>query len=475
MPLPITRGLPLKKTIIYRSQQQRQQIEAESLRSSEEQRLISDCRDKTFLQFNDIIGLPKKEGISLPIFDYEIDIVNKLIKHRNLWILKATGLGITELILRVMAWLCLSSNYYKGQRMDIVTGPRIQQAIELIDRIKSLFLDSYPDLFFETNMVTVVLNNVKIQAFPSATLDTMRSYKDVCFVFVDESDFFPKAQQRQVRPNVERYRIKSNPFIVMVSTPNAPGGLFEQMEREPESKYHRMKLDYTYGLGKLYDPVFLEQEKKEEYFEREYNLKYLGKVGNVFNYQDIEQSISDYPLTLLGAEEAQSMGIDPGFGGSAFGIVITTYRDGKIHILLADEFERPSYEEMLEKCWQCIKAFRIRKVYVDGSNPAFIKSLKTVLGERSNYDTVKKEHYRFMKVVPINFGTRHREMLSHTKTLIENDFIRIHPTQQKLTIALKTAWEDNGSLSKEETSYDDCLDALRLSLLAFKQGEPQQF
>ena len=131
-----------------------------------------------------------------------------------------------------MAWLCLSSNYYKGQRMDIVTGPRIQQAIELIDRIKNLFIDTYPGLFFDSNMVTVILNSVKIQAFPSATLDTMRSYKDVCFVFVDEGDFFPKAQQRQVRPNVERYRIKSNPFIVMVSTPNAPGGLFEQMERE---------------------------------------------------------------------------------------------------------------------------------------------------------------------------------------------------------------------------------------------------
>jgi hypothetical protein len=446
----------------------------DALESNEEARLIRDCKDKPFLEFNDIIGLPKKDNKPLPIFDYEIDILNKLSEHRNLWILKATGLGITELILRVMAWLCLSSNKYKGQRMDIVTGPRIQQAIELIDRIKTLFLDSYPGLFFETNMVTAVLNSVKIQAFPSATLDTMRSYKDVCFVFVDEGDFFPKAQQRQVRPNVERYRIKSNPFIVMVSTPNAPGGLFEQMEREEESKYHRMKLDYTYGLGKLYDPVFLEQEKKEEYFEREYNLKYLGKVGNVFNYQDIEASVQDFSLSLNVNEEAQSMGIDPGFGGSAFGIVITTYRDGKIHILLADEFERPSYEEMLDKCWKLIKAFKIRKVYVDGSNPAFIKSLKTILGERSNYDTVPKEHYRFMKVVPVNFGTRHREMLSHAKTLIENDFMRIHSNQNKLSIALKTAWEDNGALSKEETSYDDLFDAFRLSLLAYKQGEPQQ-
>ena len=57
--------------------------------------------------------------------------------------------------------------------------------------------------------------------------------------------------------------------------------------------------------------------------------------------------------------------------------------------------------------------------------------------------------------MPVNFGTRHREMLSHAKTLVENDFMRIHSNQNKLSIALKTAWEDNGALSKEETSYDD--------------------
>ena len=40
----------------------------------------------------------------------------------------------------------------------------------------------------------------------------------------------------------------------MVSTPNAPGGLFEKIEKEPEETciYKRLKLDYTYGLDKIY-------------------------------------------------------------------------------------------------------------------------------------------------------------------------------------------------------------------------------
>ena len=43
-----------------------------------------------------------------------------------------------------------------------------------------------------------------------------------------------------------------DPFIVMVSTPNAPGGLFEKIERESFDTciYKKISLDYNYGLDK---------------------------------------------------------------------------------------------------------------------------------------------------------------------------------------------------------------------------------
>jgi hypothetical protein len=39
----------------------------------------------------------------------------------------------------------------------------------------------------------------------------------------------------------------------MVSTPNAPGGLFHQLEQEPLETciYKKIFLDYTYGLGTI--------------------------------------------------------------------------------------------------------------------------------------------------------------------------------------------------------------------------------
>ena len=41
------------------------------------------------------------------------------------------------------------------------------------------------------------------------------------------------------------------------------------------------------------------------------------------------------------------MGIDPAYGSSAFGIVVTQFVDNHIQILHAEEYHRPEYNEML--------------------------------------------------------------------------------------------------------------------------------
>jgi hypothetical protein len=96
--------------------------------------------------FNHIIGLPQKDGTDKPLYDYERIIFNSLVTHdgnKHLWIKKATGLGISEFMLRFMAWLCLRDNALSGSQMCIVTGPRIDLAIALIDRMKKLLLSWY--------------------------------------------------------------------------------------------------------------------------------------------------------------------------------------------------------------------------------------------------------------------------------------------------------------------------------------------
>ena len=61
--------------------------------------------------------------------------------------------------------------------------------------------------------------------------------------------------------------------------------------REDTCLYKRLFLDYTYGLDRIYSTEEIEIAKASPSFEREYNLKYLGKVGNVFHTLDIEVAI----------------------------------------------------------------------------------------------------------------------------------------------------------------------------------------
>jgi hypothetical protein len=86
-------------------------------------------------------GLPKKNAQDKPFFDYEKMLFGTLQQHKHIWIKKATGLGITEFMLRYMAWLCLRNNNLQPTQMCIVTGPRIDLAITLINRMKRLFTD----------------------------------------------------------------------------------------------------------------------------------------------------------------------------------------------------------------------------------------------------------------------------------------------------------------------------------------------
>jgi hypothetical protein len=80
-----------------------------------EEHKLEDIKTNGYCCFNHIIGLPQKDGIDKALYDYEEIIFDSLVTHdgnnnRHLWIKKATGLGISEFMLRFMAWLCLKDN-----------------------------------------------------------------------------------------------------------------------------------------------------------------------------------------------------------------------------------------------------------------------------------------------------------------------------------------------------------------------------
>lgn len=454
---------------------------------------LEDSRTEGCCCFNHIVGLPIKNKNEKPLFDYEKRLYDALLipdyenllkhnfKHRHLWVKKATGLGVTEFMLRLMAWLCLKDDSFHNSQMCIVTGPNIEISIKLIRRLKAIF-EPKLGVTFQNKETVIELNGCTIEAYPSNHLDAYRALDNPKFIFIDEADFFRKGEQEDVRHVSERYIAKSDPYIVMVSTPNAPGGLFETIERETENSclYKRICLDYTYGLNRIYSQEEIDKAKASPSFEREYNLKYLGLIGNVFHLKDIEKAMTEYDIENedINYYASKSMGVDPGFGSSAFGIVVTRLVNGKIQVVFADEYERPDYNEMLNKIFGLVTEYDIDHIYVDGSNPEIISNIKRGLGERSRAELYgplieRARKYgrpleNYMRVIPVHFGREHKELLAHCKMMLEKDCLEIHPKFDKLRIALRTAIENGeGNLDKEATSHDDVFDAFRLAVKSY--------
>jgi hypothetical protein len=269
----------------------------------------------------------------------------------------------------------------------------------------------------------------------------------------------------------------------MVSTPNRPDGLFNKIEKESFESciYKKLFLDYTYGLGKIYTQEEIEKARCSPSFPMEYELQYQGLIGNTFSTQSIDncQRIEYNPSVTIPNCQV-SIGIDPSFGSSKFGIVATRFVNEHIEVIEVEEHIRPDFSSMLERVWQIKQHHKVDDnnltIYVDTANPEIWSSLKRMLNEphSEQYVFEKLSYYKknninpanYMKVIPVPFSTHGAKMLQHTKSLLEDkdNLVAIDKGFDKLLTSLRTAVANEYKLDKEATNYHDILDAFRLSL-----------
>jgi hypothetical protein len=365
---------------------------------------------------------------------------------------------------------------FAGCQMCIVTGPNVNVAKKLIKRMNNLVLD-VPGFQWEKSTDYVLeIGGVTIEAYPSHNLGSYRSLTAPKFIFLDEADFFPVGQFEDARDVAERYIGKSQPWIVMVSTPNKPNGLFERIENEPEDTclYKRVYLPYTKGVNKIYSEEDILKAQRSPSFEREYNLRYGFGLGDVFLPGEIDFCTTiPYDKNKVNQFSSKSMGIDAGFGSSKFAIVVTQLEDGIIKVMEAQQHARPTYEAMINKINVLRNKYKPTKIYVDGANPEFIKSVKANIPEPQDYDRVidqaKKDNVDpeyVMKVVPVNFSTEGVMMLTHMQALVSKGFVAIDKSFLELLKDMRVAKHLDGKLQKksEDPNTYDLFDALRLSL-----------
>ena len=104
--------------------------------------------------------------------------------------------------------------------------------------------------------------------------------------------------------------------------------------------------------------------------------------------------------------------------------------------------------------------------FIDGSNRAMVNLLKIKWDESLNWKS-KSSFGPNIKIRPVNFSTEHRNMLSNLHAIISKGYLAIEPKHHKLLTSLRTAYAEELNLKKDQTSYSDLLDGLRLSLKGY--------
>jgi hypothetical protein len=157
-----------------------------------------------------------------------------------------------------------------------------------------LFERNFPLLNLYTKYSEMVLKNTWIKVFPSLAIKDLRGYFSAAYIWCDESDYLNESVQQELLHAITPYQVKSNCKIILSSTPNKPNGLMQQIELDKDSKYFKLKLPYQLGLDKIYTRQQIELKRNDMQFDfkREFELQYLGKTGNVFTPQQVDECIN---------------------------------------------------------------------------------------------------------------------------------------------------------------------------------------
>jgi hypothetical protein len=469
--------------------------------------------------FQCLIHWPLKNNVEHPMYPWQQEIFDALQQYKLIAILKARGVGASELLIRYCFWLCVRNNDMRNKNMAIVTGIREDLSLELLRRFRNLM----PSLNWNTRENIAELNGCRVVGYPSKRVKDLRGLTEVAFVMCDEFAFFDPSDQQQILPVLEAFQAKSDPTICLLSTPGALNDEFYNLYQQPanECRYHRLYIPIQKALGSLISEQEAQKVRRQGNYKQEFELRFgtYGDIGSIFNIADIDFAIKQgeqynnpafnpkaakvrYPYIEPNAE-IYSIGADVGgWGNSSFGITMVSVFDNKIHVLASEAHgPRVDEDEMIARLISLRNKTprpSATRIWIDGSAVSFIRRLKSSIGggEDPNYQDAieynKKhgwikpgtEELDMMSLgfacIPVSFARRGAEMLSNLYVFLSRGDIVIHPKFRTLISELQSAKNLSNTNNRnaqfmldKRTNSMDTLDSLRLALFPLDAGAPE--
>ncbi len=353
-----------------------------------------------------------------------------------------------------------------------------------------------------TKVGTILLENPDDPSSPTTIIalgpkeGSIWSYKTVKHVHI--SDIAATDQVSDYGPSINAALTRlanTNGTMVLESPPRGPQGKLYDIWRNaiekrpddagPDISFWPIKIP----AKKAVDAGLIKQDYLDNmriqmgaaynsFFEAEFS----AVQGNIFPLSQVEHAVE--LGKLVDVENAQndwnrprSMGLDEGFGSSKFGVCITQAKHNCIETVYAREFERQNPSDVIKLAWELAHRYNVKKIFIDGSNPGYIRDLKRRFGEPQNYETLmaqiigqQYEPAHYMKIVPVNFNKKGREMIAHAQYFMARGELAIPESHfEDLAVQIRSATDDGkGGLDKKSYGTMDLFDAWRLSLLYYQ-------
>jgi hypothetical protein len=420
---------------------------------------------------------PKKaDGSFSELYPFQALLVRDLQVHKRIALLKARNLGATQIALAYGLYLTLCEQL-EGNYM-FLTGVGYTLSRTLARRAKAMLATR--DIYFDDNSTTLTFPNCRWSFYGSDSKQYL-GQSEVTYLVADEiSSFDPYSDWKS---SIDTFAIKNaGATIWLITTPSAKVGSQAHRvftEEDSKSLYHRVYLSYREALGTMLQPDQIELlQRTSESFPMMFDLKWgYSFEGSCFNSTSINNAITKGKYEHNPSTD-KILGIDIGYGSSATAYTILQINDGLVQVLHTSEMVRPDFNNTITQAMSLIREYDPHHVYVDASAPSFIRALKSELPrEEVEYEQAIERYNKMgvpfennMKVIPVPFSTKHKDMLGFCKLALDKGLVAIDESiNPKLVQELRLVTEKDGKVQKDLHNLD-IFDSWRLGMYGVKMS-----
>ena len=387
-----------------------------------------------------------------------------------------------------------------GRGKDLlIVGQTEKAAIEHLYTLKRLIIDSpkyrkylitkSSELFFreeQTKAGTLFIKNPDNPFRPMRIIglafivSALWSWKNVFRIHMSDPAAAQVVDDSQIYAALTSRLTNTDGRMMIEGPPRGPFGRFYELyEQFKDNKNPNFKVFLVTIYDALKEGLVTQQfiakvrEELGQLYPQTYEGSFVAGLGDVFTEESIinaisfgERAIIEFPK--INAGNIMCLGVDPGFGSSKTALCLTeSIKDqDTIIVRFTKEYSRPNPEEIASICFDFHRKYWNAWVIVDGANAGFVHELQIAFNERPDVDYTISPNSNF--VIPINLNKDHKNMLSKLYLFLNKGYIAIPKEHENLITSFRTAKATEYSLDKQQTSFNDLLDACRLSLYGYR-------